>query len=384
MYNRSGGPFFSVKSTVNVLADEGHQIIVFGTKDKNTQEKSPYTQEGKTNLIVKSLNKYGPYSLHYSPGISDYLKNFKDIDVASFQNLWLWNCAQAAKYCVKQGIPYMIAPRGAMNKVALNVSSLKKNFAKYWFANRFIRLATCFQALTSKEYQAIRDLGIKQPIAIIPNGISIPVGKIPNKNSLPILLQDKKIMLFLGRLNPIKNIENLIKGWVERKQGQNEKWHLVIAGSGNESYEKGLKELCKKLKIEDEVSFPGFITESEKPKWYGNADAFILPSHSEGMPMAALEAMSYKLPCIFSEACNIPEAYEANAAIKCETNSENIAQALTNLISKSEIQIQEMGTNALALVKQKYSWEIVSKQLIEVYQWMVDQSQPIPKCVNLK
>ena len=382
LYNRAGGPFFSVKSTVNVLSDKGHQVVVFGTKDDNSQKESPYTQVVKKNLIAKSFKKYGPYSLHYSPGVSNYLKSFERFDVASFQNLWLWNCAQAAKYCIHAGIPYMIAPRGAMNDVAMNVSSLKKSIAKHWFANRFIKAASCFQALTSKEYEAIRAFGIKQPIAIIPNGISIPENKFSIKKQLPVELQNKKIMLFLGRLNPIKNIENLLKGWANKKGDDKGNWHLVVAGSGDTSYEKDLKKLCIELKIDKNVSFVGFVDEKGKPKWFRNADAFILPSLSEGMPMAALEAMSYQLPCIFSEACNIPEAFQANAALQCEISSENIALVLTNMISKDETQIKEMGKSALTLVEQKYSWEIVANQLTEVYQWMKDPTKPIPKCVN--
>lgn len=383
LFNQAGGPFLSVKDTVTVIAEKGHKVIVIGTKDENTQEESQYSQADKENLIVKPFNKYGPYSLHYSPGVSKYLKSTEHIDVASFQNLWLWNCAKAAQYCSNVGVPYMIAPRGTMNQVAMNVSQYKKIIAKYWFAKQFIDAAHCFQALTPKEYEAIRAYGIRQPIAVIPNGISIPNGNPPSKDLLPTILHGKKIMLFLGRLHPIKNIENLLKGWAALKDNQRADWHLVIAGSGTPSYEKELTKLCAKLKITDQVLFPGFIAESEKSKWFGNADAFVLPSFSEGMPMAALEAMSYRIPCIFSSACNIPDAFVANAALECDTTCTSITITLEEMISKDEGQIKNMQKNALALVEQKFSWNIVANQLVEVYQWMIDQTKPTPKCIYL-
>ena len=76
-----------------------------------------------------------------------------------------------------------------------------------------------------------------------------------------------------------------------------------------------MKTLVKNLNLENNIIFHGSAFGIEKEQFYIKADAYILPSHSEGLPMTVLEAWSYSLPAIITPECNIPEGFENNAAI---------------------------------------------------------------------
>ncbi len=126
-----------------------------------------------------------------------------------------------------------------------------------------------------------------------------------------------------------------------------ETWRLVIAGWDDRGHEASLKQLCRELGLPfsditagaigesfpDErngasVVFAGPAFGASKRRLYEIADAFILPSHSEGLPMAVLEAWAAGLPVLMTEACNLPEGLEVAAAIRIDGGIPGIVQGL--------------------------------------------------------
>src|SRR6185503_16302347 len=79
-----------------------------------------------------------------------------------------------SQWCIERRVPYIITAHGNFNPEALKISVWKKRLARAWFADRMLRNASCFQALTEYEYNAIRRFGLKQPVCLIPNGIKLP------------------------------------------------------------------------------------------------------------------------------------------------------------------------------------------------------------------
>jgi poly(glycerol-phosphate) alpha-glucosyltransferase len=178
------------------------------------------------------------------------------------------------------------------------------------------------------------------------------------------------VLLFISRLHPKKGLENLLQAWANLAQG-NQKWCLVIAGWGDKEYAQSLNNLVADLQIDRSVIFTGPLFESEKHKAFSHADAFILPSLSEGLPMAILEAWSYKVPVLITPACNLPEGYQAQAAIKIEPNPSAIEAGLQTLFSLSEEQRKALGENGYQLVLAKYTWDKIAQQMAFLYNWVV-------------
>jgi poly(glycerol-phosphate) alpha-glucosyltransferase len=302
----------------------------------------------------------------------------------------------------------MVAPHGSLDAWALRNAAWKKRIAAALFKNRQLNKAACLRALCQSEADAFRAYGLTNPIAIIPNGVEIPEGdlKKPEAGNLKPETGGRKPLLFLGRIHPKKGLPNLIRAFKKaldsRPSMLDFPWQLVIAGWDQGGHEAELIQLCEelgvkseKLKVEGErkaldprpstldsdVIFWGAAFGKDKEELLRRADAFILPSFSEGLPMSVLEAWSYQLPVVMTPECNLPEGFTADAAIRIETSAESIAEGLSTLFSMNDSDLKTMGAKGRELVKERFTWQTVAAQMREVYDWMLGGGAA-PGCVR--
>jgi poly(glycerol-phosphate) alpha-glucosyltransferase len=113
---------------------------------------------------------------------------------------------------------------------------------------------------------------------------------------------------------------------------------------------------------------------------YRNAQAFILPSFSEGLPMAVLEAWAHRLPVLMTRQCHLPEGFAAHAAMPLEPSPDSIAIGLENLFRAAAKDREEMGRRGRELVTARFSWSRVAASLHEVYRWVLGGGAK-PECV---
>jgi glycosyltransferase involved in cell wall biosynthesis len=121
------------------------------------------------------------------------------------------------------------------------------------------------------------------------------------------------------------------------------------------------------------VVFYGPAFGEEKEALLRSADAFILPSLSEGLPMSILEAWAYGLPVLMTAECNLPEGFSAGAAIPLPSFQDHFQltgeriRAISTLLEMSDRERVQMGKLGRALVEKKFTWPKVAKQLHEIY-----------------
>ena len=113
------------------------------------------------------------------------------------------------------------------------------------------------------------------------------------------------------------------------------------------------------------VSKPVF--DLEKEKVFRNSSAFILSSFSEGLPMAALEAMSYGLPCLISDNCNLPETLKIGAAIKTNPSVDEIIKSLKYLIKMNDKEKEKISKLAYNYVALNHNWSEITSKLNNLY-----------------
>ena len=236
--------------------------------------------------------------------------------------------------------------------------------------------ATCFHALCREEHDAIRSLGFKNPIAIIPNGIGLPAAtqqmKTERLSNSTSEKKSRKRLLFLGRIHQKKGLDNLLQAWGKLNPVD---WELVIAGETKDAvYMKQLRDKTNELNISETVSFVGGQYGAAKHTVLMNSDAFILPSFSEGLPMSVLEAWSWRLPVLMTPFCNLAEGYVHNAAIQIETTPESISAGIKKIISMPENERLEMGQHGFDLVKDKFSWSQVANSMTHLYNWVLGKA----------
>jgi glycosyltransferase involved in cell wall biosynthesis len=165
-------------------------------------------------------------------------------------------------------------------------------------------------------------------------------------------------ILFVGTLQPRKNISRLIEAFSKVIQEQND-IELIIIGKKGWLYEEILKK-PHDLGIEDKVKFLDFVTDSDLEIFYREALCFVLPSLYEGFGLPVLEAMKYGCPVITSNVSSLPEAGGEAALYVDPLDTNDIAQKIKKLITNPQLrkELKEKGKTQLA----KFSWEKTAKK----------------------
>lgn len=368
---QAGGLFGAVAGLSREINLEENQLNLISYNDIYSNEDlieygNTVNYEYKISRL-ELLAKFG-----YSSNIISVLENLSP-NLLDVQGLWMYHSWAALKYQKKHpNTKKVITPHGMLDPWALKNSAWKKKLVGKLFEYENLKTADCFHALCKSEYNSIRDFGLTSPIAIIPNGIDLPNNIQIEKNN------KKRVLLYISRIHPKKGLKEMIEGVAilrQRNKSILDNWSIRVAGWNQNGHLEELIFLCKKLGLSNIVNFIGPIFGGEKEQELCQADAFILPSFSEGLPMSILEAWAYKLPCIITDYCNLPEGFETNAAIRIEPNSESIADGLENMFSMSNSQRISMGINGYKLCERQFTWKVIAQQKMHLYRWLLGEDE---------
>jgi poly(glycerol-phosphate) alpha-glucosyltransferase len=364
---KAGGLFYSVRWLSKALVSLGCNPRVYSPADEYSEEDLEVWEP----IPVELYSGFGP--LQTSFGLRGQLAS-SSVDLIHLHGIWLDN-QWAAMHCQKKtGVPVVVSPRGMLDPWAVQNAAWKKRLVEMLFARRALKQASCIHALCRSEVESIRAYGLTNPVALIPNGVELP--EIRNSK---ITDKPQRELLFLGRIHPKKGLKELLQAWALVSSD----WKLLIAGWDDGGHESGLKALVHELGVEDSVEFIGPQYGEKKAELLQRVDAFVLPSFSEGLPMSVLEAWSYGLPVMMSDFCNIPEGFDAGAALRVEPNVESVAEGLSQLTVMTHEQLTSMGSKGRKLVEQKFTWSKIAEEMKQVYSWCLDGGTP-PDCVELK
>jgi glycosyltransferase involved in cell wall biosynthesis len=201
-------------------------------------------------------------------------------------------------------------------------------------------------------------------VTYIPNGVNIPAA-----SASPAIIKDKyglsgrDYLLWMGRLTPEKRIEWLVKAFKQIRSDL----RLVIAG-GSSATDKYVKKIKTLAKADKRIIFTGYVAGREKQELLANALLFVLPSNLEGLPIALLEAMSYRLPCLTSD---IPPhrqviTQEADGFLFQSDNFSDFVKKINDLLSPGA-ELRNVGDMAGIKVAKEYNWDDVIKKTLLVY-----------------
>jgi poly(glycerol-phosphate) alpha-glucosyltransferase len=396
--SRADGGIFEAECALQreLFVGQGVQVDVVGLEDC-------YTSEDLSRwlpLKPQAVKTKGPGALGYSSELLSAMDSKADILYAA--TLWKYPSWVSLQWSERTGKPMMVAPHGSLDLWALKNSAWKKRLAAMLFKNRQLHKATCLRALCQSEAYAIRAYGLPQPIAIIPNGVALPEEEKVEGERWKVEKGGGKTLLFLGRIHPKKGLPNLIRAFKQaldsRPSSLDVPWQLVIAGWDQGGHEAELMKLCEELDLRvesresrveshhsgSEVIFHGPAFGEEKKTLLRRADAFVLPSFSEGLPMSVLEAWSYQLPVVMTPECNLPEGFAADAAIRIETGVESIAEGLETLFSMNDDDLRTMGAKGRVLVEERFTWKTIAVQMREVYDWMLGGGTPPGSVIGIR
>jgi glycosyltransferase involved in cell wall biosynthesis len=189
-------------------------------------------------------------------------------------------------------------------------------------------------------------------------------------------------LVVLSRIHPKKGLDNLLRVWKELV-GQFRDWHLVLAGSDLIGYQRELEHLILQLDLGGHVTFTGPLSGASKDAALGNAELFVLPSHSENFGIVVAESLGYSVPVITTRETPWKELESYRCGWWIEDDPAALKSALTEAMRLSPRERREMGLNGRSLVEQKYSWSRVAEEMVSVYEWIV-AGGAVPDCIQTK
>ena len=357
----SAGPSYSVLRLCDHLSIN-NEVSLISSDEVSEKFQHDFIKTFPSNLGFKKLG----VSPQMHKWIANNLKNH-NFDIVHSHSLWMMQNIYPSWESKKNHIPVVISPRGTLSSMAFKSGSIVKSLFWPLIQKPVLRDATIFHATSIQEKNDIRDLGFKQPIAVVPNGIDLHEIKKFKKND-----QSFKKLLFIGRLHPIKGIDNLLLAWKEI-ENIHQNWTLEIVGPDNYNYLTELNKITKKLQLK-RVIFSKEIHGEEKNKKYQSADLFILPSHSENFGVSVAEALSNGIPCVVSRGAPWKILDECKAGWWIDNSVEMLTKNLINILSLSTSNLESMGLNGRRLVSEDFNWNKVSSMMIEVYQWILNNN----------
>lgn len=179
-----------------------------------------------------------------------------------------------------------------------------------------------------------------------------PVDLVKTKYNLP-----EKFILFLGTIEPRKNINGLIEAFEQSYSKLPAPYSLVVAGAPGWK-NKNIYNRAKTSPLKDKIRFINYINPEDKPALYKTATLFVYPSFYEGFGFPVLEAMANNLPIITSNRSSLPEITNTTAYLVNPNNPVDIAKGIIYILNNTKKQPIEYNI-------QKFSWDQAAKEWLE-------------------
>ena len=321
--------------------------------------------------------------LSYSPGLKSAIaRGVAQADIVHNHSVWMLPNSYSSRAAKRHHKPVVITAHGAIEPWAVRNSGWKKKLVGAWFQNRDLQRASCLIVNNVTEIYGIRQYGLQNPIAVIPNGVHLPEFDPPASRETFLArfpeTRGKRLGLFMARVHEKKGLGHLLPAFATAAQSDLD-WHLVIAGPDG-GYLARAQSLVEQYGLSQRVTFTGALQGELKASARAAAQVFLQPSFSEGFSMAILEALACRLPVLLTPGCNFPEAVVVGAAVSVEPNIADTTRGLQELLAKSPNELRAMGNRGRELVESRYQWDTVAQDTLTLYRWLINGG-PTPECV---
>lgn len=385
-----GGPIPVVYELSKKLNEKGHQVTI-ATTTANGGEEIDISRTSVAELENLDVRYFKRVKLErafsflqylasnsgyfYSPTLKKYLKkNVIEYDIVHLHEFYSYPSIIASRITSRENVRYVVHLHGMLSQNSMSRHKLKKQIYFNLFGKKLFSRADGMIAFTESEQKDAEKFAFDVQTAIIPNGINPrPIKKNTNEN-----LQDyfgfgnRKVILYLGRLHPIKGIDLLISAFANLTAIQNDTI-LAIVGPDEIGYKKDLVALVSELNVKNRVVFIDLVSGEKKDYLFKRANVFSLTSYSEGFSISILEALAAGKPVVITEGCHFPDVEKYQAGFVASGDPEIIAQKLDCLLSDNSL-CQKMSNNAVKLVKEKYTWDHIADKTIHFYNEILNKT----------
>ena len=305
-------------------------------------------------------------------------KDIKDYDIVHIHEHRQTLAIIASYFARKNNIPYIVQAHGSVLPF-FQKEGLKNLFDKV-FGFKILHNASCVFALTEVEKEQYLKMGVDEDkIEIVPLGINLEeyenlpaYGKFRSKFNIG---ENDKLILFVGRIHEIKGLDLLLDAFNDLIVQSNEKnslenidcssIKLAIVGP-DDGYLVKLEEKVKEYSLEENVIITGPLYKEEKQEALVDCDLFVMPSKYESFTTSGLEAMACSKPLVLTKNNHIHDWVDGNVGLACEDNKDSLREAIGKVLFDEELS-QIFAENGNKLIKEKYNWDIINDQILEIY-----------------
>ncbi|SEL19835.1 Glycosyltransferase involved in cell wall bisynthesis [Maribacter orientalis] len=358
-----GGPSRSVTHLLSSLSEISTSLII---ALHTARSQKPILEHFKEPTIALTF---------YESKMLGMLKNLEKeltIDQPNLfhgQAIWDLPVHQMAKTARRLNVPYIITPRGMLEPWSLLQKKTKKQLALKFYQYKDLRLATCLHATAPMEADSIRALGLKNPIAVIPNGVPLEDFELKDFNKF----KASKKILFLSRIHPKKGIELLIEAWCQLPIELTKDWSIDIIGNGDPLYIKNLINSITQKGLSNSIHIKAPMYGKEKIEAYQNAQLFVLPTYSENFGIVVAEALACGTPVITTKGTPWEDLETYQCGWWVNVGVDALKATLEEALVLPDEQWEQMGKNGRQLIEDKYSMHAVAEQMFTLYEWIVEK-----------
>ena len=297
------------------------------------------------------------------------------VDIVHIHGLWLKPYHQAAEWARRKGVRVVWSTHGMTAPWSMHHKWWKKMPAWWLYQRRDLRRAAAVHCTTALEGEWNRKLGIGKCM-VAPLG----TGELAvSSQRLAVSREQGRRLLFVGRIHPVKGLENLIRGWGLAVRGQGsgvrgqgsgvrgQGWKLRIVGPDEGGYRAKMEALVASLGLGGSVEFAGAKFGAELSAEYANCDCLVLPSHTENFGGVVADALAHGKPAIVSRKAPWQELEAHQCGWWVENTPEALAKAIGEMASMTEEERRQMGERGRALAAKEYTWEAVAEKMIATY-----------------
>jgi glycosyltransferase involved in cell wall biosynthesis len=373
---RDGGPSRAIGIMERALSAAGIEVTTL-TTDHDVE---PHGGAGPPVAVNGAHRIYARKWLHpykVAPGLIPHLmRAVQTHDVVHIHALFSFATTAAAWAARRAGVPYIVRPLGSLARYGLRERRQRlKRLSLAMVEGPILRSAAAVHFTSRDELEEAQSTGVPMRGVVIPLGVDAEDGP-PAPPLQHAALADRRVILSLSRLDPMKNLEAVIDA-VATSPLLRGSCALVIAGTGDTRYVAKLKERAGAAGISEHTLWLDHVEGAQKRATFAAADVFALPSFMENFGIAAVEALLVGVPCVLGEGVAIAAAIEqAGAGIRVRPEAPAVAQALERVIGVDPAVARAMGLRAKALAETEFSTAAMAQRLIALYEEVRGLARP--------
>ena len=295
--------------------------------------------------------------------------------VVHIHGIWTPFEFQAFREARRRRAIIVMSPHGALERWAFDHKPVKKRLAWWIYQKRLLQSADLIIVNSAQERQRLRELGLKPPIATIPNGVDLD-----GFSEYRAAQQRERVVLFLSRIDPKKGVPDLIDAWCSLAERNGHCLH--IHGHGDPAYVERIRRIITESGCNDITLMPP-IFGPERWEVFTRASIYVLPSYSENFGITVAEALTAGLPVITTRATPWGCLEHEGLGWIVDNDVLQLRDALSSAIQLEPSKLEGLRSKAQAYASQHFGWASIAQRYAETYDWISNPSGAAPACVDL-